>query len=205
MRIIRGLDQITSIKNPVITIGSFDGIHKAHQKIFKRLNSIARQIDGESVVISFDPHPRQIIYPKDKTLQLITTTEEKLKLLEQFGVDVCLLINFSVEFSQQSPKEYIEKFIIEKINPQYVIIGYDHRFGLNRSGDFSMLQEYEKKGHFKLGKIDKLQLDEMTISSTRVRNYILEGDMEQANKLLGYTFELNGTVVSGEKIGRDDV
>jgi riboflavin kinase/FMN adenylyltransferase len=203
MRIIRGLEHISNIKHPVITIGSFDGVHKAHQKIFGRLNSIARQIEGESVVITFDPHPRQIIYPKDNTLQLITTTAEKLKLLEQQGIDVCLLINFSVEFSQQSPKEYIEKFLIEKINPEYIIIGYDHRFGLNRSGDFSLLQSYEKEGHFKLIKLEKLELDEMTISSTKVRNYILSGEIEQANKLLGYTFELNGKVVTGEQIGRE--
>lgn len=203
MRIIKGLEHISKIKHPVITIGSFDGIHTAHQKIFSRLKSIARQIDGESVVITFDPHPRQIIYPKDSSLQLITTTEEKLKLLEKQGIDVCLLVDFSVEFSQQSPKEYIEKFLIDKINPEYIIIGYDHRFGLNRSGDYSLLQAYEKAGHFKLKKIDKLELNKMAISSTKVRNSLLSGDIEHANKLLGYTFELNGKVVSGEQIGRE--
>ena len=203
MRIIRGLEQISKIKNPVVTIGSFDGVHKAHQKIFQRLNSIARQLDGESVVITFDPHPRQVIYPKDDTLQLITNTEEKLKLLEAQNIDVCLLIPFSVEFSQQAPKEYVEKFLIEKINPKYIIIGYDHRFGLNRTGDFSLLKEYENKGHFELRKIEKLELDEMAISSTKVRNFILEGSIQKANQLLDYSFELNGSVVSGEQIGRE--
>jgi len=203
MKVIRGLDGISEFERAVITIGSFDGLHLGHQKIFKRLRSISNQIDGVSVVITFDPHPRQIIYPKDNSLRLINTVDEKIELLSKLDVDYLLLMPFTIEFSQIHPKEYVEKFLIKSIKPAYIVVGYDHHFGLNRGGDFNMLRSYEDQGFFKLAKIDKQEMEEMAISSTKIRNAILEGDIAAANGLLGYEFYLTGIVEEGNQLGRE--
>lgn len=202
MRVVRGLDQVPKTAKSVITIGSFDGLHLGHQKIFRRLNSLANRMGGVSMVISFDPHPRRVIYPKDKTLRLINTVDEKIKILSKFQIDYLVLIPFTVEFSQISPEEYIEKFLINTINPSHIVIGYDHQFGLNRRGDYSLLEQYRAKGYFELSKIEKQELDDIAISSTKIRVAIQAGDIETANSLLGHNYYLSGKVVEGAKLGR---
>ena len=202
MRILHDINSLPTFKNAVMTIGSFDGVHSAHQDILSKINQLAQEIDGESVVVTFHPHPREIIYPKDNTLQLLTDLQEKLDLLEKYGVQNVVVVPFSVEFSQQNPKEYIEKFLIGKFNPSYVVIGYDHRFGLNRGGNFTMLQEYEAEGHFKLLEIKKQELDDIVISSTKIRNALLEGDVTLASGLLNHSYALSGKVVHGKQIGK---
>jgi len=163
---------------------------------------LAKEIDGESVIITFDPHPRKIIYPKDDSLQLLTTLEEKIDLCESFGVDNLVIVPFSIEFSQQLPREYVEKFLIGAFSPKYIVIGYDHRFGLNRKGDINLLQEYQEEHDFEVVQIKKQELEDITISSTKIRNALLKGDIENANHFLNHRYKLSGIVSHGDKIGK---
>lgn len=202
MRIFRGITDLPSFKNAVITIGSFDGVHRGHQKIIKRINHLAREIDGESIIITFDPHPRKVIYPKDNTLELLSSLDEKIELCEKFGIDNVIIVPFSVEFSQQNPREYIEKFLIERFSPSYIVIGYDHRYGLNREGNVDLLREYEKDNGFSVIQIKKEELEDITISSTKVRNALKEGNVEEANQFLNHSYTLRGKVAHGDKIGQ---
>jgi len=202
MRIFRDIQALPEFNNAVITIGSFDGVHIGHQKIIKRLKHLAKEIDGESVIITFDPHPRKIIYPKDDSLQLLTTLEEKIDLCESFGVDNLVIVPFSIEFSQQLPREYVEKFLIGAFSPKYIVIGYDHRFGLNRKGDINLLQEYQEEHDFEVVQIKKQELEDITISSTKIRNALLKGDIENANHFLNHRYKLSGIVSHGDKIGK---
>ncbi|MFT6336713.1 MAG: riboflavin kinase/FMN adenylyltransferase [Saprospiraceae bacterium] len=201
MRIFRDINELPIFKNAVITIGSFDGVHRGHQKIIKRINHLAKEIDGESVIITFDPHPRRIIYPKDDSLVLLNTLDEKIDLIENFGVDNLVIVPFSVEFSQQPPREYIERFLLKNFNPSYIVIGYDHRFGLNREGNIDLLETYGTDHNFKVIQIKKQELEDITISSSKVRNAIKEGDIEEANQFLNHKYTISGIVSHGDKIG----
>ena len=154
MKVHKNLTKLPDFSNSVITIGSFDGVHKGHQKIIKRINELAAEIKSESIVITFYPHPRQVIYPKDNSLVLLNSLEEKLALFRKYGVDHVVIVPFSIEFSQQRPEEYVERFLIDKFHPSYIVIGYDHRFGMNRIGDINLLQSYEATHNFKKIKID---------------------------------------------------
>ena len=200
MKVFRTLADLPSFKNAVVTIGSYDGVHVGHQSIFSRIQNLAEEIDGESIAITFHPHPRQVVYPKDKSLKLITTIEEKIALMESYGFDNLVIVPFTVEFSQQSPDEYIER-LFEIFNPSYIVIGYDHRFGLNRQGDINYLRWHSKTKDFKVIEIEKKELDEVAISSTKVRAAISEGKIVKATQLLGHSFFLSGKVIHGQKIG----
>jgi len=202
MRIFRDTHTLPNFKNAVITIGSFDGVHRGHQKIIRRINHLSKEINGESILITFDPHPRKIIYPKDNTLELLNTLEEKIALCEKYGVDNLVIVPFSIEFSQQHPREYIEKFLLEKFNPSYVVIGYDHKFGLNREGNIDLLKSYESEGEFKVVQIEKQELEDITISSTKIRNALKSNDILTANSFLNHPYKLTGVVEHGDKIGK---
>lgn len=201
MNIYRNLQEIPAFKKSVITIGSFDGVHIGHQKILERVRNLAAEIGGESVVITFHPHPRKIIYPKDDTLRLLTSTEEKLELLKKYKIDNVCIIPFTVEFAQLHPAEYIENFLIKSFNPSYIVIGYDHRFGINRGGDITMLKSYEKKSDFKVIEIPALELEEIRISSTKIRSALESGDITDANRYLNHPYIISGKVVHGDKLG----
>jgi len=202
MRIFRDIKGLPSFKNAVITIGSFDGVHRGHQKIIKRINHLAKEIDGESIIITFDPHPRKIIYPKDNSLELLTSLDEKIALCESFGIDNLVIVPFSIEFSQQNPREYIEKFLIGLFAPKYIVIGYDHRYGLNRAGNVDLLKAYESKNEFAVIQIKKQELEDITISSTKVRNALKAGNIEEANQFLNHNYNLKGKITHGDKIGQ---
>jgi riboflavin kinase/FMN adenylyltransferase len=201
MRILEKLGKLTDAENVVLTIGSFDGVHRGHAKIISRVTSLAKEINGTSVVITFHPHPRSVIYPKDKAVYLLNTLEEKKARIEALKVDYLVIVPFTVEFSQQNPREYIEKFLIDLYNPKYIVIGYDHRFGLNREGDINLLKRYEAKDHFKIIEIPKQELEEVTISSTKIRNSLKEGYIEKANQLLNSPYTISGIVDKGDRIG----
>ncbi len=201
MKIHKSIEQLPAFKNAVITLGTFDGVHHGHKKLAKKIIALAKELKGESIIVTFDPHPRSIIYPKDKSLKLLSTLDEKLALFEELGIDHVVVVPFTFEFSQMSAKEYVEKFIITNFNPSCLVIGYDHKFGLNRQGDFSLLKMYEAEGHFKLEKVEKQELEEITISSTKIRNAINTGAMQEAGLLLGYNYQLTGEVVHGDKLG----
>lgn len=201
MRIFRDISELPKFKNAVITIGSFDGMHRGHQKLIKRINHLAKEVDGESVIITFDPHPRSIIYPKDKSLELLNTLDEKIDLCENFAIDNLVIVPFSVEFSQQHPREYVENFLLRSFDPAYIVIGYDHRFGLNREGNIDLLQEYASERGFEVIQIKKQELEDITISSTKIRNALKAGDIDVANQFLNHSYQLSGEVVTGDQIG----
>ncbi|MEZ4909987.1 MAG: bifunctional riboflavin kinase/FAD synthetase [Saprospiraceae bacterium] len=201
MNVYRDLSSLPTFKDAVITIGSFDGVHKGHQKILERVINLANEYSGDSVVITFHPHPRQITETHSQQLQLLTTLEEKLFLLEKAGIRNAVVIPFTFEFSRMVPREYVENFLIKRFNPRYIVIGYDHRFGLNRGGDFSLLSEYAALGKFKLVEIPKYEIDDIAISSTKIRNAILLGNIDEANYFLVNPYLLSGRVVHGDKLG----
>ncbi|RLD20700.1 MAG: bifunctional riboflavin kinase/FAD synthetase, partial [Bacteroidetes bacterium] len=188
--------------NAVITTGSFDGVHVGHQKIFSRIKDLTEFYHGESVVITFDPHPRQVIYPNDDTLRLLTSTDEKIKYFRKFGINNVVVLPFTIEFSQQQAREYVEKFLIEKFRPKCLVVGYDHRFGLNREGNYDLLKQYADRKEFDLVKIDKQEIRDITVSSTKIRNALLHGEMEIATVLLAHPYNICGTVVHGQKLGQ---
>ncbi len=202
MEIYRELNKLPTFKSStVLTIGSFDGVHQGHQRLLHKLKTLANEIGGQSLVITFQPHPRQIIYPKDKSLRLLTTMEEKIRYIAAEAIDCLVIIPFTVEFSQLQPREYIESFLLKRFNPRYIVIGYDHRFGLNREGNLKLLKTYELPGHLEIIEIDKQSVEEIVVSSTKIRNAVLNGDVQLANKLLNHPYPIYGTVVHGEKIG----
>ncbi|MCO6478137.1 MAG: bifunctional riboflavin kinase/FAD synthetase [Phaeodactylibacter sp.] len=201
MRVFNDLKNLPSFRNAVVTIGSFDGVHLGHQQILKKVNDLANSVDGESIIITFHPHPRLVVYPKDDSMRLITTIDEKVQLMERYQADNVIVVPFTIEFSQQSADEYIEKFLVEKFHPKYIVIGYDHRFGLNRQGDINYLKWHGPESGYKVIEIPEHEVDNMAVSSTKIRNAVEKGDVGAAQRLLGHPFTLTGTVIHGNKIG----
>ena len=201
MNIYRGLSALPEFRNSVITIGSYDGVHLGHQKILKRIQQLAEEIEGEDVVITFHPHPREIVYPKDGDLQIITSLDEKLEYFKRYGVSNVVVIPFTIEFSQQSAQEYIENFLVSKFHPTFVVIGYDHRFGMHRSGDVHLLKLYGKEHNFEVVQINEEELRNLSISSTRIRNALLQNNMDLTNELLGHPYMIKGQVITGNRLG----
>lgn len=202
MRVFNDLNDLPDFQNAVLTIGSFDGVHLGHQQILDRVKALARQCDGESLVITFHPHPRLVIYPKDNSLQLITSIDEKVELMRRYGIDNVIVVPFTVEFSQQSADEYIQKFLVEKFHPKYIVIGYDHHFGLNRQGDINYLRWHGEQSGYEVVEIAKHEVEDIAVSSTKIRKALEEGAVDQAQRLLGHHFSLTGTIVHGNKIGK---
>ncbi len=201
MNIYRGLSALPEFKNSVVTIGSFDGVHQGHYKILKHLQQLAEASEGVDVVITFHPHPREIVYPKDTDLRILTTLDEKLEYFRRAGVSNVVIVPFTIEFSQQPAQEYIEQFLVTKFHPAYVVIGYDHRFGFNRTGNVNLLEMYGKKHDFKVVQIQEEELRNITISSTKIRKALLESNIEHANSFLGHPYMIRGQVVEGNKLG----
>ncbi len=190
------------VERPVVTIGTFDGIHLGHQKVIARLNDFARQHNGESVIFTFHTHPRLVISPNETTLRLLTTLKEKTELLEKFGIDHLIIYPFNREFANLTYSEFVEKILVEKLKTHCLVVGYDHKFGKNREGGFEYLQKCADKYNFHIEKLDALLVEEDSVSSTKIRNALESGDMQKANQFLGYPFTLHGTVVSGKQLGR---
>ncbi len=201
MKIYRDINNLPKFNRAVITVGSFDGIHRGHQRLLSKIHQLAQNNQGESVVITFHPHPRRILDGRESVTPILTTLDEKIQLFEQYGVANLVIVPFSIEFSQMQPLEYIQNFLVAKFNPSIIVIGYDHRFGLNRGGDIYLLREYAAEFHYEIVEIDKLTVDAMVISSTHIRRAILDGNLVLANKLLNHRYVLNGKVIHGEKIG----
>jgi riboflavin kinase/FMN adenylyltransferase len=201
MQVHQQLEQLPAFNNAVITIGTFDGVHLGHQKILQALKEEAVKANGESVVITFYPHPRNVVQP-DKTLQLINTPAEKAELLQKAGVHHLVIVPFTTVFAGQTAEEYINDFLIRYFHPVTIIIGYDHRFGRGRSGDYRLMEEKAPVYNYRLSEIPKHVLDEIGVSSTKIRQSILNSDIETANKLLGYSFFFEGTVIKGDQLGR---
>lgn len=203
MRIFRNLDALPSFKNSVITIGTFDGVHVGHQKILTRINQLAEACGGESIIITFHPHPRLVINPQDNTLRLLNTIDEKTALLEKFGMQNVVIVPFSRDFSEQSADDYIRKFLVSNFSPSWIVIGYDHKFGKNRTGDYHLLEKLKSELGYSLEEITKETLEDIDISSTKIRQALSEGQIKLANELLGYNYSLQGTVIRGFQRGRE--
>jgi riboflavin kinase / FMN adenylyltransferase len=202
MIVHKDIERFPKDKKIVLTIGSFDGVHLGHRKILERVISLARTFEGESAVITFDPHPRQVLPQKNGDLKLLNDSKEKSKLLEEQGIDHLVLVKFTQEFSQQSPRDYIESFLINNFNPKVIVIGYDHRFGRDRTGNIDTLKNFILTNPvFEIIEIPKEDIEAITISSTKIRNFLKEGNLEQANRMLGYPYPLSGIVERGNNIG----
>lgn len=202
MQIHKNLDQLPEFRNAVVTIGTFDGVHAGHRQIIDELLHEARAINGETVIITFHPHPRKIVSSTILGIRLINTLEEKIELLEQLGIDHLVIVPFTDAFANQQAEDYVEHFLVKRFHPHTIIIGYDHRFGRERKGDYRLLELLAPRFHYQLKEIPKHILDEIAISSTRIREALLEGRIDTADKLLGYEFFFSGTVVDGDKLGR---
>ena len=202
MRIINNSILARGIKNAVVTIGTFDGVHLGHQAIFKEMRRLAKEIDGETVVVTFHPHPRQVLSIGTERLRFICSQEEKLKKFEEFGIDNVLIIPFTKEFASTPSDVFIRDYIIERIHPAVIVVGYDHHFGKNRMGDFQMLSSLGQQYGFKTVQVEAQDIDEVAVSSTKIRNYLWVGNVKAANQLLGYPYSVQGVVVKGNEIGR---
>ncbi len=202
MKIYNSIDEFTTLKNAVVTIGTFDGVHIGHQKIINRVNEIAKATGGESVVLTFFPHPRMVLYPDDHGLVLLNTMEEKKQLLKHYGVQHLIVHPFSQKFSRTSVTEYIRDILVNKIGTKKLVIGYDHHFGRNREGTLLDLQELGIVYNYEVEEIPEQDIKEVAVSSTKIRNSLLEGDVATAREFLGHDYSLSGIVVKGKELGR---
>lgn len=202
MKVYTEISALPSFNNAVVTIGTFDGVHLGHRKIIDQLKQEADDINGETVIITFHPHPRKIVGTEQPTIYLINSLEEKTALLQKSGIHHLVIIPFTEAFANLSATEYVEDFLIRFFHPHTLITGYDHRFGKGRKGDFNLLEEYSRKLQFKLIEIPPHLLKASAISSTRIRQHLLAGNVEEANELLGYAYFFEGVVVEGNRLGR---
>lgn len=202
MRVFEGLEQVKEIKNPVLTIGTFDGVHLGHQKIIAYLNKKAAEIGGESVLFTFYPHPKMVIQPDNHGIKLLQTQEEKLDKLASTGLQNIIIQPFTTDFSQLSAMEFVEKFLVNQLGVKHLVIGYDHHFGKGREGNIEFLKKVAPQFGFGITEISAEEIDEVNISSTKIRTAIQKGDIETANAYLGSPFSLKGEVVKGKQLGR---
>jgi len=202
MRIYNNIDEFTAIDNAVVTIGTFDGVHIGHRKIIAGIKELAQQTGGETVILTFFPHPRMILHPEDESIKLITTITEKAQLMEQLGVDHLIITPFSRDFSNQTAEDYIRDVLVNKIGTKKIVIGYDHRFGKDRQGGLDDLLKLGPVYGFDVVEIPEQDIDEVAISSTRIRTALLNDKIDLANSFLGYPFFITGKVVRGDQIGR---
>ena len=201
MEVYQSIQDIKTIKNPVLTLGMYDGVHIGHQTIINQLNQIAEQVDGESVLLTFDPHPRMVLQP-NCDLKFIYTLEEKEKALEKLGLDHLIIHPFTREFSQLTSVEFVRDLLVNQINIHTLVIGYDHHFGKNREGNYEQLEILSKEYGFNLVQIEAVDCNDIAVSSTKVRQALIEGNIDYVNEALGTQYPLSGEVVHGDKIGR---
>lgn len=202
LKVYHSIDDFQKVKGAVVTTGTFDGVHVGHRKIINRLNQIADKVKGESVLLTFHPHPRMVLFPDDHGLELITTMDEKIKLLEEAGVDNLIIHPFTKEFSRTRSIDFIRDILVEKIGTSVLVIGYDHHFGRNREGSFEHLRESGPLYGFDVEEISVQDVDDVAVSSTKIRKALQEGDVLMASKYLSHPYQVSGKVIHGDKLGR---
>jgi riboflavin kinase/FMN adenylyltransferase len=202
MRVFEGLENIDKISNAVITQGTFDGVHVGHRGILNHVINEAKRLNGDSVLITLYPHPRFIIQPEDNNLKLLTTLEEKKILLEKLGIDILIVLPFDEKISNLTPLEYVRDLIVKHLNPIKMIVGYDHRFGKNREGSMIDLEKFGEAFGFMVEQIDAKTVEEITVSSTKIRKALEMGNIALANQYLGYSYTFSGSVERGMQLGR---
>lgn len=203
MKVYQFDDRLPLFDHAVLTMGTFDGVHIGHQTIINRVNELAHERGGESVLLTFHPHPRLVLHPGDTDLKLLNTLEERIHWLDHFGLDNLVIATFSKSFSQTSPKDYIQHVLFDKFKPEVVVIGYDHHFGKNRQGGLEEIRQYGEEYGYRTIEIPKQLVDDASVSSTKIRKAIASGELTQANKLLGHPYSLTGKVIKGHKIGSE--
>lgn len=202
MKVYRGIEQFERVENAVVTTGTFDGVHVGHKQIIGRLKEIAAKQRGETVLLTFHPHPRLVLYPDDNELRLINTMDEKIALLEKAGIDHLIIHPFTKEFSRLSSIEFVRDILVNKIGTSRLVIGYNHHFGRNREGSFEHLMEYGPVYGFEVEEISAHDVDQVNVSSTKIREALQQGDVATASRYLDYSYSLTGEVVHGDKVGR---
>ena len=202
MRIFNDLDIIGEIQNPVVTIGTFDGVHLGHQKILQTLKNEAESVQGESVLLTFYPHPRMVLFPESHGLKLLQTQVEKIDKLEKNGLQNLVVYPFSFEFSRLTALEFVRDILVNKLHVRKIVIGYDHQFGKNREGSIAYLKDIADTYEFEVIEIPAQDIDEVNVSSTKIREALLQGDVQRANMFLGEPYQLSGTVIRGKALGR---
>lgn len=202
MRVFKGFETIEGIKNPVLTIGTFDGVHVGHQKIIDQLNREAEAIGGESVLFTFYPHPRMVLYPDSHGLKLIQTQAEKIDKLRRFGLKNVIVHPFTKEFSRLTALEFVRDYLVNRLHVKKLVIGYDHQFGKNREGSISFLRDVCETYGFQVIEIPAQEINDVNVSSTKIRHAIQEGELDLVKHYLGEPFELNGRVIRGNALGR---
>ena len=185
----------------VITVGTFDGIHLGHQQLIKKVIEVSKAEQSKSIVLTFDPHPRSVL-ENSKNISLLNTFQEKENLLIPFGLDFLVKKKFTEEFSKMSSIDFVKNILIDRLNLKHLVIGHDHHFGRNRTANITQLMEYSKQYDFKVTQVDAFKLNGISVSSTKIRNLIKEGNIDEANRFLGYNMFLSGTVVAGKGRGK---
>ena len=203
MKVYRSLEEVPAFINPAITLGTFDGVHLGHRIIIDQLKKAAEANKGESVALTFWPHPRMVLYPDDESLKLLNTIDEKIDLLAQTGLDHLIIMPFTLALSRMAYFEFVRDILVGMLHVSQLVVGHDHHFGKNREGNYELLQECASLYNFGLEQVQVLELDDVAISSSKIRAALQAGDIEKANKFLGYTYAVEGSVVHGEKRGRE--
>lgn len=202
MKIYNNIEAFEKTNNSVVTTGTFDGVHLGHQVILNRLKKIAKKTNGETVLLTFFPHPRMVLYPENNDLRLLNTIAERTEMIKNAGIDHLIIHPFSKEFSRISSIDFVRDILMNKLGTSTLVIGYDHHFGRNREGSFEHLQEFAPLYGFDVEEIPAQDIQQINVSSTKIRNSLINGEINAANQFLGYNYSLSGTVVKGEQIGR---
>ena len=203
LKVFHSIEEFQKVKGSVVTTGTFDGVHVGHRKLINRLNETAKKIGGESVLLTFHPHPRMVLFPDNHGLELITTMDEKIKLLEEAGVQNLIIHPFTKEFSRTTSLDFIRDILVDKLGTSVLVIGYDHHFGRNREGSFEHLRESGPLYGFQVEEISVQDVDDVAVSSTKIRKALQDGDVLTASKYLAHPYQLSGTVIHGDKLGRE--
>lgn len=202
MKIYYKLSDFQHNGNSIVTTGTFDGVHLGHQLIIKKLIEKARELGGETVLLTFWPHPRLIISPHDNNLKLLTTIDEKIEFLGSLGIDHVVVLPFTREFSELSSDKYIDEILVKGLGTKAMVIGYDHRFGKNREGGIDYLKKHSDRYKIEVTEISRQEIENITISSTKIRRAVLEGKIKAANELLGRPYSFSGHIIKGRQLGR---
>jgi riboflavin kinase/FMN adenylyltransferase len=202
MRLIEDISDFPDNIKTAVTSGTFDGVHLGHEKILRRVSTIAKEKNLKSVLLTYWPHPRFVLHQNDQSLKLLTTFNEKAEFIDQAGIDYLVRIPFTEEFSQLEPADFVKKILIDRLNTSTLVLGYDHHFGKDRKGNFEYLEANSQSFGFSLEEIPRHDIDDIGVSSTKIRNFLLEGNVYEAQALLGRPYSLKGQVVEGDKLGR---
>ena len=202
MKVHYELSSLPQFKDAIVTMGAFDGVHKGHQQIIHRMKQLAQKVEGETIIITFHPHPRKVISSVPGEIKQLSSIKERIQLLEAVGIDHLVIINFDYQFSNMTAAQYVENFLYHYFKPNTVIVGYDHHFGKGRNGNIELLKTMGAKLDFQVEEINEQLVQNEIISSTLIRNYIAEHEIKKANDLLGYAYQFEGFVVRGNQLGR---